>query len=94
MKKGTFSRIIVAYCLLFCSAISVWAMYIAQGGAFEVSDVINTVTKLFGGELLLLCIKRVAEGKTPAAEPETAAEEFTDDTVFAEDPETSDTDAD
>lgn len=62
MKKGLFSKITVIYCVLFCSGMSVWAMRIADKDGLLVTGVIAAILGVFGGELLLLCLKRIFGG--------------------------------
>lgn len=59
MKKGLFSKVTVVYCVLFCSIMSIWAMWIADKDGILVTGVIAAIFGVFGGELLLLCLKRI-----------------------------------
>jgi hypothetical protein len=66
MKKGRFSKIIVVYCVGFCSLMSVWSMWIADRNGVLVTGVITAILGVFGGELLLLCLKRIFGGRQDA----------------------------
>lgn len=61
-KKGMFSRVIVAYCIAFCSLIAFWSMLIAHTRGLLVTGVAGAIFAVFGGELLLLCVKRILTG--------------------------------
>ncbi len=58
-KKGIFSKFIVAFCILEMVAIQVWSMRIASHNSFLVTGLITANHAVFGGELLLLCLKRI-----------------------------------
>lgn len=62
-RKHLFSKVLVAYCLAMCTAVSLWAMYIAARDNFLCTGVLTAVLGVFGGELLLLCVKRVMCGE-------------------------------
>ena len=59
--KHKFSKAVVGYCLLMCTVITVAALLRAELTA----GVIGALVGLWGGELLLLCLKRVLGDKTP-----------------------------
>ncbi|MEG1790117.1 MAG: hypothetical protein RR230_05615 [Oscillospiraceae bacterium] len=61
MKKTehVFSKLMVVYCLVMCSVFGVWAMYIAARDNFLCTGVLTALLSVFGGELLLLCVKRL-----------------------------------
>lgn len=61
--KGLFSKIVVVYCITFCSVMSIWAMYIADTDKFLCTGVLVAILGVFGGELLLLCLKRIYDIK-------------------------------
>lgn len=58
-KPHLFSKIVVAWCVFICSALSVWAMYIAARDNYQCTGVLTAALGVFGGELLLLCLKRI-----------------------------------
>ena len=62
MKKGMFSRIILTYCIAFCSLIAFWSMLIAHTRGLLVTGVAGAIFAVFGGKLLLLCVKRIPTG--------------------------------
>ena len=59
MKKHWFSKAVVVFCILEMVAIQVWSMRIASHNSFLVTGLLTTNHAVFGGELLLLCIKRI-----------------------------------
>lgn len=64
-KKGLFSKYVVAFCILEMVVIQVWSMRIASHNAFLVTGLLTANHAVFGGELLLLCLKRIfAKGST------------------------------
>ena len=58
-KKGRFSRYVVAFCILEMVVIQVWSMRIASHNSFLVTGLLTANHAVFGGELLLLCLKRI-----------------------------------
>ena len=65
-NKHLFSKVLVAYCLAVCTVVSLWAMYIAARDNFLCTGVLGAVLGVFGGELLLLCVKRIMCGDRDA----------------------------
>lgn len=59
MKKRWFSKIIVVFCIVEMFAIQVWSMRIASHNSFLVTGLLTANHAVFGGELLLLCLKRI-----------------------------------
>ena len=59
MKKGLFSKIIVAFCVLEMAFIQFWAMKMAGESSFLTTELIVANHAVFGGELLLLCLKKL-----------------------------------
>ena len=59
MKEHWFSKAVVVFCILEMVAIQVWSMRIASHNSFLVTGLLTTNHAVFGGELLLLCIKRI-----------------------------------
>ena len=63
-RKGEMRRRLVYYCIAALSIVGVWAMVlktvsVATGNHVELSDVLVFFGGAFGGELLLLLVKRV-----------------------------------
>ncbi len=61
MKKHTFSKWIVVFCMLEMAAMQVWSMRIASHNSFLVTGLLTANHAVFGGELLLICLKRIFE---------------------------------
>ena len=61
MKRHSFSKGVVLFCLLMCTAITIVVLVRAELTA----GVITALVGLWGGELLLLCLKRVLGDKSP-----------------------------
>ena len=59
MKKGLFSKLIVAFCVLEMAIIQFWAMRIASHSSFLTTGLLTANHAVFGGELLLLCLKKL-----------------------------------
>ncbi len=64
MTKGKMARELVYFCLWMLTAVATWAMIIKtyaviRWGATDISDVLVYAGGAFGGELLLLLLKRV-----------------------------------
>lgn len=77
-KKRRFSKGVVLYCLLICTLITVVVLAISWRTGELNSGIVATLCGLWGGELLLLCVKRVADaGETKHAQKpaETAEKE-------------------
>ena len=62
-KKGRFSKIIVVFCVLEMALIQFWAMRIASHNSFLTTGLLTANHAVFGGELLLLCLKRIFADK-------------------------------
>ena len=58
-KKGMFSKIIVIFCIIEMAVMQIWAMRIASNNAFLTTGLLTANHGDFGGELLLLCLKRI-----------------------------------
>lgn len=65
-KKGRMARVLVWYCVAILTAAAVWAAILkTRDPTAELSDVLTFIGAAFGGELLLLLVKRVfAKDKT------------------------------
>ena len=59
MRKGLFSKLVVMFCIVYCAFIGAWAMRILSHTGHNASSIITVIFSLFGGELLLLCLKRI-----------------------------------
>ena len=63
-QKGQMARRLVYYCIFILSAVTVWALVIKTigaraGNAADLSDVLTFTGAVFGGELLMLLVKRI-----------------------------------
>lgn len=63
MYKHRFSKIIVVFCILEIFAIQLWSMRIASHNSFLVTGLLTANHAVFGGELLMLCLKRIFTDK-------------------------------
>lgn len=71
--KHLFSKIAVIYCIAFSSIASIWALWIADKDRLLVTEVLAIILALFGGELLLICLRQVIgtkECKKPKGDEE------------------------
>ena len=59
LPKGAFSKLIVVFCVAEMAAMQFWAMRIASHNAFLTTGLLTANHGVFGGELLLLCLKRI-----------------------------------
>ena len=62
-KKGRFSKVIVVFCILEMAFMQIWAMRIASHNSFLTDGLIVANHAVFGGELLMLCVKRIFAGR-------------------------------
>lgn len=67
-SKGEMARTIVLYCIRVMTAVLVWAILITTLAALlhwsiDISPVLNFAAVTFGGELLLLALKRIIAKK-------------------------------
>lgn len=76
-KKRRFSKAVVAYCLAVCTVITAVTLAICWRTGELNSGIVATLCGLWGGELLLLCVKRVTDAGTvkKAQTPADAARE-------------------
>lgn len=72
-KKGLFSKVIVIYCIAFISILTIGSFAILALTGLDASSILGVAASVFGGELLLLCLKRIF------AKPSTLDEENTKD---------------
>ncbi len=63
-QKGLYARKIVALCLLFCAVVII-ATYIARWWDVDTVPVMTCCCGLYGGELLLLMVKRLMAKDEP-----------------------------
>lgn len=59
LKPGSFSRFLVIFCIAYCVRIVEWGIRQFEISNTEAATLITAGLTLFGGELLLLCLKRV-----------------------------------
>lgn len=57
-KPGMFSKFMVIFCIAYCVRITEWGIHQFEISNTEAVTLITAGLALFGGELLLLCIKR------------------------------------
>ena len=67
-KKGRFSKVIVVFCVLEMALMQLWAMRIASHNSFLTTGLFTANHAVFGGELLLLCLKRLLADKDKKGE--------------------------
>ena len=67
-KKGRFSKVIVVYCVREMALMQLWAMRIASHNSFLTTGLLTANHAVFGGELLLLCLKRLLADKNKKGE--------------------------
>lgn len=58
-KKGRFSRVIVIFCIAEMAVMQIWGMWIADKDHYMTAELVNANHLVFGGELLMLCLKRL-----------------------------------
>jgi len=58
-KPGMFSRVLVVFCLAYSIRIIEWAVCQFENTGSEPETILTVAVGLFGGELLLLCLKRI-----------------------------------
>ena len=63
-RKSEMARTLVIYCVRAITLVSIWAVCVKtyaviKWGATDISDVLIFVATAFGGELLLLALKRI-----------------------------------
>ena len=63
LQKGQMARRLVYYCIAVLSLTLLWAVAmktygVKEGVSIDLGDVLTFVSVAFGGELLLLCVKR------------------------------------
>ena len=66
MKKRNFSKMVVTFCILEMAVMQIWSMRIADDSQFLVTGLLTANHAVFGGELLLLCLKRILTSKEEA----------------------------
>jgi len=58
--RHLYSKLIIIYCIFFSSLTSLWSLWLAERGII-VTELLITILALFGGELLLICLRQVLE---------------------------------
>jgi hypothetical protein len=74
-QKGQMARRLVYYCIGVLSVAAVWAMIlktisVITGNPVDLTDVLVFIAAAFGGELLMLLIKRIFSKPTTKTEEE------------------------
>ena len=59
MKHHLFSKFVVLFCIAEIAFMQLWAMRIASHNMLLVTGLLTANHTVFGGELLLLCLKRI-----------------------------------
>lgn len=59
MKSHLFSKVIVVFCIAEIAFMQMWSMRIASHNSLLVTGLLTANHTVFGGELLLLCLKRI-----------------------------------
>ena len=76
MRKGKFSRILVALCIAVVIIYTVWAVLEFRRSGQEAATLTTAVYGFFGTELALLCLKRIfAKSKRIGNDTESAVNE-------------------
>lgn len=57
--KGRFSRVLVIFCIFEMALVQVWGMWIADKDLYSTAELVSANHMVFGGELLMLCLKRL-----------------------------------
>lgn len=57
--KGRFSKCVVVFCVIEMMLMQAWAMWIADKSTYSTDSLIVANHAVFGGELLMLCLKRL-----------------------------------
>lgn len=81
MKKGVFSKVLVVTILIFMALMAVWAMRILSHTGVEATGILGIVFSFFGGELVMLLLKRLFANKR---EESNLKEEVTHDRLETE----------
>lgn len=63
--KGRFSKFIVVFCVIEMMLMQAWAMWIADKDTYSTDGLVVANHAVFGGELLLLCLKRLLTKDDP-----------------------------
>lgn len=58
-----FSKLVVLWCILAATAFSLYAMRILSRTGHDPAALLGVVLAFFGGELLILCLKRILGDK-------------------------------
>lgn len=68
-KRHQFSRIVVAYCVVMGTIITGVALGVCYIGGEISGSLVTALLAFWGGELLLLCLKRVLGDSAPPNAP-------------------------
>ena len=63
--KGLFSRVLVCYCIGFMTLLTIAAFIILGFTGYDATGILGVAAGVFGGELLLLCLKRIFANDKP-----------------------------
>jgi len=64
-QKGLFSKCIVVFCVIEMMLMQAWGMWIADSDTYSTDSLIVANHAVFGGELLMLCLKRLLTKDDP-----------------------------
>lgn len=65
-----FGKIIVLWCVLVGTGASAWALRILSRTGHDSAALLGVILAFFGGELLVLCLKTVLNGKVSKSDTE------------------------
>lgn len=65
-----FSKIVVLWCVGFGTAASVYALRILSRTGHDSAALLGVILAFFGGELLVLCLKTILNGKVSKSDTE------------------------
>lgn len=72
-----FGKVIVLWCVLVGTGASAWALRILSRTGHDSSALLGVILAFFGGELLVLCLKTVLNGKVSKSDTERNSNEET-----------------
>ena len=65
-----FSKIVVVWCVLVGTGASAWALRILSRTGHDATGLLSVILAFFGGELLVLCLKTILNGKVSKSDTE------------------------
>lgn len=75
-----FGKAVVVWCVLFGTGCSVYALIILHRTGYDASALLGVILAFFGGELLILCLKKILAEKPKGEKTnENRLEEETDE---------------